>query len=306
MSAAAAASVRVPLPVPYDVAWSRWYLGAHTVPGLEAWVGPPDDLAYARTLTLSSGPALFTLRLSDDAVHVGLAHGDAADLGEAVAVARRLLDLDADGAAVDGLLAQDDALAPSVAAAPGLRVPGAADGWELLVRTMVGQQISLTAARTHLGRLVAALGAPVDRWPGPPDGGGRLWRLFPTPQAVAADGPDVLGGPRRRVAAVVTAAALVADGGLDLAPGREPAALRAELLALPGVGPWTADYVVMRLTSHRDVLLTGDLVVQQGARLVGLTPADLAETGRWSPYRSYATMHLWRVAVAARTSRPPP
>lgn len=303
MSGGPVASVRLPLPRPYDVAWSRWYLGAHTVPGVESWVGLPGPLAYARTLSLSSGPALITLRLDDDAVVVGLAHGDAADLGQAVAVARRLLDLDADGAAVDAFLGQDQALAPSVAAAPGLRVPGAADGWELLLRTMVGQQISLAAARTHLGRLVAALGHPVEACPVPPHGDGRPWRLFPTPHAVAADGAGVLRGPRRRVAAVVAAAALVADGGLDLAPGREPAALRAELLALPGVGPWTADYVVMRFTRQADVLLAGDLVVQQGARLVGLRPADLADAGRWSPYRSYATMHLWRMALEARSAR---
>ncbi len=294
-----AASVRLALPQPYDVGWARWYLGAHTVPGLESDEGG----AYARALTLASGPAVLWLRLGDDAVEVGLRHGDPDDLDEAVTVVRRLLDLDADGAAVDAVLGQDPALAPSVAQAPGLRVPGAVGGWELLLRTMVGQQISLAAARTHLGRLVAALGAPVDAWPGPPGLDERPWRLFPTAEAVAAQGLAVLGGPRRRVAAIVGAAEQVAAGALDLSPDQEPPALRARLLALPGIGPWTADYVVMRLAPAPDVLLAGDLVVQQGARLVGLTPRDLAQEGRWSPYRSYATMHLWRTALAARQRR---
>ncbi|MEP6629863.1 MAG: AlkA N-terminal domain-containing protein [Lapillicoccus sp.] len=286
------ATRRLPLPKPYDVPWTRWYLKAHTVPGLEAY----DEGRYARTLTLTSGPALLSLQLDAGAVEVAVesavSGGTAPDVAEAVSVARRLLDLDADGAAVDARLAQDPALTPSVAAAPGLRVPGAADGWELLVRTMVGQQISLAAARTHLGRLVAALGEPL------PGG----WRIFPTAGAVATGGLGVLGGPRRRVAAVVAAAETVAAGRLDLSPERDPAALRADLMALPGVGPWTADYVVMRLTPHRDVLLDGDLVVRQGARLLGLTAQDLADPGRWSPVRSYATMHLWRVALAARTA----
>ncbi len=286
------ATRRLPLPQPYDLPWTRWYLQAHTVPGLEAY----DEGRYARTLTLSSGPALLSVRLEDDAVEVAVEPavpgGTAPDVAEAVVVTRRLLDLDADGAAVDARLAQDPALAPSVAAAPGLRVPGAADGWELLARTMVGQQISLAAARTHLGRLITALGEPLP--------GDR--RLFPTAAAVAAGGLGVLGGPRRRVAAIVAAAEAVAAGRLDLSPERDPEALRADLVALPGVGPWTADYVVMRLTPHRDVLLGSDLVVRQGARLLGLTADDLADRGRWSPVRSYATMHLWRVALAARTA----
>ena len=107
----------------------------------------------------------------------------------------------------------------------------------------------------------------------------------------------MLTGPRARVEAVLAAATAVADGSLDLSPGRDPAALRSDLLALRGVGPWTASYVVMRLARDPDVLLTTDLVVRQGAKVLG---ADLDRAGRWSPYRSYATMHLWRAALAAR------
>jgi AraC family transcriptional regulator of adaptative response / DNA-3-methyladenine glycosylase II len=168
-------------------------------------------------------------------------------------------------------------------------VPGALDGWELLLRTMMGQQISLAAARTHLARLAAVLGEPVDGVPS--------WRLLPTAEAVAAQGAAILTGPRSRVEAVVCAARAVADGSLVLGGVRDPAELRSELLELRGVGPWTASYVVMRLTRDPDVLLTSDLVVRQGARVLGV---DLSTADRWAPYRSYATMHLWRAALATR------
>src|SRR6478735_4384333 len=172
---------------------------------------------------------------------------------------RSLLDLDTDAAAVAEHLAQDPALAPAVGAAPGVRVPGALDGWELLLRTMVGQQISLAAARTHLSRLVAALGEPLE--------GTDDWRLVPSAGVVAERGREVLAGPRARVEAVV------ANGSLDLSAGREPDTLRADLLGLRGIGPWTAAYVAMRLAHDTDVLLTTDLVVRQGAAVLG---ADLA------------------------------
>lgn len=286
----------LPLPRPYDVAWTRWYLQAHVVVGLERYA----DGWYARTLATSAGPALLAVQINDDEVLLDLSGVPTAGRSEAVDGVRRLLDLDTDGAAVDARLSLDPALGPSVSAAPGVRVPGTTDGWELLVRTMVGQQISLAAARTHLGRLVAALGEPVP----PADGGvspdASPGRLFPTPAAVAEGGPGVLAGPRRRVAAVVAAAQAVAEGRLDLSAGRDADLLRSDLLRLPGVGPWTADYVAMRLSPDPDVLLAGDLVVRQGARLLGIEPADLARRDRWSPYRSYATMHLWRVALAAR------
>lgn len=296
-SSSVSGALRLPLPHPYDVPWVEWYLEAHTVAGLEQTVAG----RYARPLALPSGPALLSLRFVDDAVELDLSAVPSADRPEALTVVRRLLDLDTDGAAVDARLTQDRALAASVSAAPGVRVPGTTDGWELLVRTMVGQQISLAAARTHLARLVVALGEPVQD----PDGaaqGEPAWRLFPTAAAVADGGPSVLSGPRRRVSAVLTAAEAVARGRLDLTPGRAAGLLRADLLELPGVGPWTADYVVMRLAPDRDVLLAGDLVVRQGARLLGLEPGDLVQRDRWSPYRSYATMHLWRVALAARSA----
>ncbi len=276
---------RLALPVPYDAAWMRWYLEAHAVPGVERY----DADGYTRTVLPTGGPALVRVRLGRD-VEVRLRLSRESDRAEALATVRRLLDLDSDGRAADLALGADPALAATVAGAPGVRVPGVVDGWELLLRTMVGQQISLAAVRTHLGRLTASLGRAV----GDADDG---WRLMPTAQAVAEHGAAVLTGPRRRVAAVLGAAAAVAGGSLVLEPESDPVALRRSLIALPGIGPWTADYVIMRLCRDPDVLLSSDLVARQGAAVLGV---DLAASARWSPFRSVATMHLWRAALAAR------
>jgi AraC family transcriptional regulator, regulatory protein of adaptative response / DNA-3-methyladenine glycosylase II len=275
--------VRLRLPAPYDVPWMTWYLSAHAVPGVERWTNG----RYACAVRSADGPDVIWLDFTTRDGEVVVAQERAGRPRTAMLTRiRALLDLDTNAHAVGNHLSRDPGLAPSVAAAPGLRVPGALDGWDLLLRTMVGQQISLRAARTHLARLAAALGEPM----------GEL-RLLPSAEAVADQGERVLTGPRKRIAAVMSAAAAVADGSLDLSPTREPEALHAELLALRGVGPWTASYVTMRLTGDPDRLLATDLVVRQGADVLG---ADLRHAERWAPYRSYATMHLWRAALSAR------
>ncbi|MEP6651413.1 MAG: AlkA N-terminal domain-containing protein [Lapillicoccus sp.] len=286
------AGLRLTLPAPYDLPWITWYLSAHAVPGAEVF----ENHRYGCAVRTPDGPDVVSLEFGAAAGQVLASSERTGRPGKGLLLRiRALLDLDTDGAAVGAHLSADPALAPAVAAAPGLRVPGALDGWELLLRTMVGQQISLAAARTHLARLVAALGEPVEGRDG--------WRLVPSAVVVAERGREVLTGPRTRVEAVVAAAAKVADGSLDLSSGRDAAGLRTDLLALRGVGPWTAAYVVMRLARDPDVLLTTDLVVRQGAAVLG---ADLSHAERWAPYRSYATMHLWRAALAARPGHTSP
>lgn len=179
-----------------------------------------------------------------------------------------------------------------IALAGGIRVPGCLDGPELLLRTMIGQQISVAAANTHTARLVQALGESIT---------GPIPYLFPTPAAIAEHGADVLTGPAKRIDAIVGAARALAGGELVLHSGRTAAELRRDLLALDGVGPWTADYVTMRLLADPDILLHTDLIVRRGAALLGV---DLADTARWSPWRSYLTMHLWKHALANPTSVP--
>lgn len=174
---------------------------------------------------------------------------------------------------------------------PGIRVPGCVDGPELLLRTMIGQQISVPAAATHTARLVEALG---DRVEGP------VPLLFPTPEVIAERGAEVLTGPARRISSIIGAATALASGELVLHQGRTAADLRHDLLALDGVGPWTADYVTMRLLADPDILLDTDLVVRQGATRLGI---DLADTGRYAPWRSYLSMHLWKAALEGRAAQ---
>lgn len=284
--------LRLPFRGPYDAAGVFGFLTTRAVPGVEA----AEDSTYARVLRLAHGTATAHLRAPNGpALHVDctLRLADMRDLGSAVARLRRLLDLDADPSAVDDVLAADPALAASVAGTPGIRVPGAVDGPELVLRALLGQQVSVAAARTAAARLTAAVGEPLDT----PDG--SLTTVFPTAEAVAAGGAEVLTGPRRRIEAVVGTAAAMASGDLDVHVGRDPAELRAELLDLPGIGPWTADYVLMRVLGVPDVLLTGDLVLRNGAGALGL-PTNPRELERrlepLRPWRSYAGMHLWRAA----------
>ncbi|WP_043841237.1 AlkA N-terminal domain-containing protein [Amycolatopsis taiwanensis] len=278
-------SLRLPYRPPFDAAGLFRFLADRAVPGVEAM----QDGGYGRTLRLPHGPATVRLTPRDGHVRCELSLADVRDLASAVARARRLLDLDADPAAVADVLGADPLLAPAVAAAPGIRVPGAVDGFELLLRAMLGQQVSVAAARTAAGRLAAALGET-------PDGDEEsLTHLFPTAEAVAERGREVLRGPRQRVEAICAMAEAVASGAVEVHVGRDPRELRAELLGLRGVGPWTADYVVMRVLGAPDVLLTGDLVVQKGAATLGIL--DLPTHARsWRPWRSYAGMYLWRSA----------
>jgi AraC family transcriptional regulator, regulatory protein of adaptative response / DNA-3-methyladenine glycosylase II len=201
-------------------------------------------------------------------------------------LARRLADADADLIAVDELLGDDPLLAPLVAAAPARRVPGHVDGFELAVRAILGQQVSVAAARTNAGRVVARYGEPLA------GAAGALTHRWPSPAALR--GADI-PGPRVRGAAIRALAAAVDDGELDLSFGADP----APLLELPGVGPWTASYVAMRALGDRDAFLPADLGVRRGLEALGVagdprSAARLAE--RWRPFRSYAVQHLWAAA----------
>ncbi len=290
-------TLKLPLRTPYDVAWTVRGLAAHAAPGLEHW----DGTAFHRTLSLPHAPALVSLTLHPDHAVARFEHLDLRDLPVAVNRLRRLADLDADPRAVDAVLGADPRLAPLVAAAPGIRLPGSVDGVETLVRVMAGQQISVAAARTRLGRLVAELGERAP-WhdPARPDVPALL---FPTAQRLADDGGAALRGPRRQALAVSGAAAAVADGRLHLHPGAETDALRDELLALPGVGPWTADLTAMRVTGDPDVLPRGDLVMDRGSADLRIDPST---TDRWRPWRSYAAMHLWRYRLLGPESAAAP
>ncbi|WP_285113447.1 AlkA N-terminal domain-containing protein [Leifsonia sp. fls2-241-R2A-40a] len=290
-------SLRLPARAPFDGASVLGFLGARAIEGMES--SGTAGAEYARALRLPHGPAAVRLTLTGTpavpAVQCEAALADIADLAPLVARVRRLLDLDADAEAIDAVLASDPALAPRVAASPGLRLPGAVDAEEIVFRALIGQQVSVAAARTALTRLTDALGEPIAL--PVPGGDGTFTRLFPTAAAIAERGREVLRGPARRVDAIIGVATELAEGRLVIDVGESRDDLEQRLLALPGVGPWTAGYIALRVLGSPDVLLTGDLALRQGATRLGLPsePRALAEYGtRWAPWRSYAGLHLWR------------
>jgi AraC family transcriptional regulator of adaptative response / DNA-3-methyladenine glycosylase II len=274
-----AVTLRLPARAPFDGAGLLKFFADHAVPGLEE----ADTLSFARAVRLPHGRAHITVRLDGDTGVTCTAELDElSDVGALVTRVRRLFDLDADSVAIDDALSQDGSLAPLVAAVSGIRLPGSLDAEELLFRTLIGQQVSVAAARTVLGRLTAELG----------DAG-----LFPSATHIADHGREVLRGPASRVAAIVGIAEALASGNLRLDVAMPVDEFRASLEAFPGVGPWTSGYLAMRVLGNPDVLLTGDLVIAQSAALRGLpaTPKALSTYAeRWAPWRSYAGLHLWR------------
>jgi AraC family transcriptional regulator of adaptative response / DNA-3-methyladenine glycosylase II len=271
-------TLRLPYREPMDVRGVLDYLGAHAVPGVETY----EDGTFSRVLRAPSGPALVRVSAGESAALCSVRLADNRDLVAVVARVRRLLDLDADPVAADAVLAADPRLAPLVRKRPGLRSPGTVDGFETAVGTVVGQQVSVAGARTVLGRIVAEHGEPAFA---------GEWRLFPSPEALAAADPATLPVPRARGRCLQALAQATAEGRLELDPGADRDDVRARLLELPGIGPWTADYLRMRAIADPDVLLASDLVVRRAAADLDLDLADGAP--QWAPWRSYATHHLW-------------
>lgn len=293
--------LRLPVRTPFASTALLNFFADHALTGVENVEGR----TYSRSLRLPAGTGIVQLVFPPDAPEPGpRTHVDAvlrlehlSDLAPAVDRCRRLLDADADPVGIDAALAADPALAAEITDLPGLRLPGAVDGPETLIRTLLGQQISVAAARTTGARLAARIGER------PAVTDDHITLLFPSSAAIAALGADAIGGPRRRAATIVDTAAAMASGELAVDAGRRATDLMEALTVRPGIGPWTAGYVAMRVLGDPDVLLDGDLVLRQGAALVGVPSTDRAFAAagrRWSPFRSYAGMHLWRIALQER------
>ena len=265
---------------PFDGESLLAFLAARAIAGVEEVIGG----TYRRTAALERGGGVVaaTPEVAGVRCELRLDHPDDAD--DAAARCRRLFDLDADPGAIAAGLARDPLLAPLVRRRPGLRVPGAVDGFEMAARAIVGQQVSVAGARTVLGRLVAEHGEPL----GEPDGG--LTHRFPAPAALAEVDPAAFPFPRTRAEALVTVARLAAGGELRLDGQADPDEIRAALTAVRGVGPWTASYIAMRALGDPDAFLPGDVGIRHALGRLG--PG--ADDERWRPWRSYAVMHLWR------------
>ncbi|WP_173078466.1 DNA-3-methyladenine glycosylase 2 family protein [Phytohabitans rumicis] len=271
------------------------FLALRAIPGVEE----ADGGTYRRALRLPHGAATVVLTPMPEYVAASLRLSDVRDLAPAVARCRRLLDLDADPVAVDAALSEDDALAAVVAKEPGVRVPRSVDGWEMAVRAIVGQQISVPAARKVLHHLVDHEVIPPESASTERQVHDQQLRAFPSAAEVAgmADGAFRMPGARRgTIRALATA---VASGELGLDPGVDRDDAVAKLMAVPGIGAWTASYVAMRAIGDPDAFLPTDLGVRRGAKALGLPdqPKALdAHAAQWAPWRSYALIRLWRAA----------
>ena len=373
-------SLRLACREPFDAESLLGFLASRAIPGVEQ----VTDGRYTRTIRTSAGAGVIELipplssavsAASERAArHDGRPPGPGQVLlrvrlaglggvGQVVSRCRQLFDLDADPAAIDSALASDDVLAPLVRARPGLRVPGAYDGFELAVRAVLGQQVSVAAARTFAARLAARYGTPLGapdghsgvpddqslapnghrpapdgRRPAPddnkdlapgdhgdvPDGqslepGDRSLApdghrpapdgrqpttpvlLFPGPEQLADADLSGLGLTRSRQATLRALAGAMTAGHLDLDPGTDPAEAAARLSELPGIGPWTVAYILMRAVHDPDAYPETDLGLRRAIERLGCAPA---RAGRWRPWRAYAALHLWTWAAAAPTAPP--
>jgi len=277
---------------PLDFGLMLGFLRRRMIPGIERI----EADSYARVIGPAQRPGL--LRVSADPqrseLRLQLDRVEPVQIPQVVARVRHLFDLDADLLQVHAALASEPLLAQGIAQRPGLRVPGGWDGFEVAVRAVLGQQVSVAAATTLARRLVAAYGQPLDGMPA------GLDRLFPPPQALADAPLEAIGLPRTRASTLRALAQACAAGTLDFAPGQALEAFVQRCIALPGIGPWTAQYIALRALGQPDAFPAGDLVLQQmlgapGPR-VNQRQAE-ARSQRWRPWRAYAVLHLWHLSV---------
>ena len=283
-------ALRLPARAPLDADGLLDFFAARAIAGIDE----VDGDVYRRSLPLPHGPGVVELTLDGSPV-VGARFRlhDLRDLGTAAQRCRALLDLDADPVAVGDALGADRVIGPLVQARPGLRVPGTVDGFELALRAVLGQQVSLKGAATLAARLVRTHGEPL------PAAVGGVTHVFPTAAALAELDPETVAMPRARGRAVAALARAVAGGELVLGPGADADDARETLLALPGIGPWTVEYVALRALRDPDAFVFGDLGLRAALAKLG---ADESAAEAWHPYRAYAAQHLWTWHAAGATA----
>ena len=276
----------------------RYFMG-RAIPGVEAIT--PER--YARTFDLGgqSGWIAVTHQAATHRVRVEVAPSLTGVLPQLLAAIRRSFDLDAAPHDIAEVLEPDPLLQLSVRETPGLRLPGAIDPFETAVRTIIGQQVSVAAATTVMGRIVQAFGGSIlTPWP-------ELNRLTLTPARLAQESIDTLaplGLNSARAGALLTLSRSLIEGKISLRPSADPERAMARLQELPGIGPWTAHYFGMRILGWPDAFIGGDLVVKKA--LAPLTPRQIeARSAAWRPWRGYAVMHLWHATGFFKTNARP-
>jgi AraC family transcriptional regulator of adaptative response / DNA-3-methyladenine glycosylase II len=291
--------LRLPFRPPLDWPSLLGFLRPRAIPGVEAI----DARSYRRTIALGGSAGVLEVHPVDGqtCLVLRLRLATPAELMAVVERVRRLFDLGADPLPITRQLRSDPCLRRAVDAHPGLRVPGAWDGFELAVRAILGQQVSVVAASTLSGRLVRLLGQPLPR--GSED---SLTHLFPGPEVLADADLSSLGVPRVRCEAIRQLAAALCDGELALDGTDGLEAITTRLCQLPGVGPWTAHYIAMRALGEPDAFPASDLGLRR-ALAPGGKPVTAAELARhaeaWRPWRAYAAMYLWKSPTASLLRR---
>ena len=296
-SAGGGVTVRLPYRAPYDWEAMIGFLAARAIPGVES-AGPRR---YARTLEIEGARGVVIVTPGAGDMLVAEIHFPRLKaLPAVIARIRRVFDLAADPGLIGAHLSQDPALAPMVAARPGLRAPGAWDGFELAVRAVLGQQITVVAARNLAAKLVHAYGQRIDD-PAAAELG--LTHVFPTPDRLVGQEIAALGMPRSRGAALEGLAGTVAADPTIFTPRADLESAIAALSALPGVGEWTAQYIALRELREPDAFPSADIALMRAlADETGVRPTArelLARAEVWRPWRAYAALHLWAADAAA-------
>jgi 3-methyladenine DNA glycosylase/8-oxoguanine DNA glycosylase len=248
---------------------------------------------YQRTISLNGTAGILKVEhlAEEHSLKLTLPKSFSRSVPEISESAKRIFDLNADPAAIKNVFSKDRKLASIVNRIPGLRIPGAWDWFEIAIRAILGQQITVKAARTIAGRIVNKIGTPLN---------GNSARLFPTPEQMINASMDGMGIPTRRIEAIrqLAKARLENEIGPDSGIGFEESIRR--LCLLPGIGPWTANYIALRTFNERDVFLPGDIGLRRSAsKLLGkeFSDAELMKYAeRWRPWRSYAVLYLWSAA----------
>ncbi|HEY2438139.1 MAG TPA: AlkA N-terminal domain-containing protein [Solirubrobacteraceae bacterium] len=284
--------VRLPYRPPLDADDLLRFFARRAVRGVEEVTSG----VYRRSLRLPHGAGVVEVKPAAKQLEARYWVDDEADCHEAIRRSRAMLDLDRDPRPLRAALGGDALIGGLVRAAPGRRVPGTPDPHELAVRAILGQQISVVGAATLAGRLAAAYGEPLERPVG------SVTHLFPSSAALAKADPDRLAMPAARRRALLALAGALAGGELVLNDETDAEQARQQMRALPGIGPWTAEYVAMRALRDPDAFLPTDLGVRRALAALGQdnsldTAIRLAE--RWRPYRAYAFQHLLAATIPA-------